>query len=75
MERYIGLDAHAESCTLVVVSPTGRRLRQEVVETNGAALKQALRAIPAPKRVCLEEGTQICGGHRYVAAGVSICRR
>jgi len=58
MERYIGLDAHAESCTLVVVSPTGRRLRQEVVETNGAALKQALRAIPAPKRVCLEEGTQ-----------------
>jgi transposase len=58
MERYIGLDVHAESCTLVVVSGTGRRLRQEVVETNGAALKQALRAIPGPKRVCLEEGAQ-----------------
>jgi len=58
MERYIGLDVHAESCTLVVVSGTGKHLKQEVVETNGAALKQALRAIPGPKRVCLEEGTQ-----------------
>jgi transposase len=58
MERYIGLDVHAESCTLVVVSGTGKQLRQQVVETNGAALKQALRAIPRPKRICLEEGIQ-----------------
>lgn len=58
MEGYIGLDVHAQSCTLAVVSGTGRRLKQEVVETNGAALKQALRAIPSPKKICLEEGTQ-----------------
>jgi len=58
MERYIGLDVHAESCTLVVVSGTGKQLKREVVETNGAALKQALREIPGPKRVCLEEGAQ-----------------
>jgi hypothetical protein len=58
MERYIGLDVDAESTTLVVVSQTGRKLRQEVVETNGAALKQALRAIPGRKRLCLEEGAQ-----------------
>jgi predicted NBD/HSP70 family sugar kinase len=58
MKRYIGLDVHAESCTLVVVSETGRQLRQEVVDTNGAALKQALRSISGAKRVCLEEGTQ-----------------
>jgi transposase len=58
MERYIGLDVHAESTTLVVLSETGRKLRQEIVETNGAALKQALRAIPGPKRLCLEEGAQ-----------------
>jgi transposase len=56
MERYIGMDVHAESCTLVVLSGAGKHLRQEVVETNGAALKQALRAIPGPKRICLEEG-------------------
>jgi predicted NBD/HSP70 family sugar kinase len=61
MERYIGLDVHAESTTLVVVSQTGRTLRQEVVETNGAALRQALlRAIPGPKRLCLEE---VATGH------------
>lgn len=58
MERYIGLDVHAQSCTLVVVSGTGKQLKQEVLETNGAVLKQALRAIPGPKRVCLEEGSQ-----------------
>jgi transposase len=58
MERYIGLDVHAQSCTLVVLSATGKQLKQEVVETNGAALKQVLRAIPGEKRICLEEGTQ-----------------
>jgi len=58
MERYIGLDVHAQSCTLVVVSGTGRQLKQQIVETNGAALKQALRAIPGTKRICMEEGTQ-----------------
>lgn len=26
MERYIGLDAHASSCTLAVVGPSGKRL-------------------------------------------------
>lgn len=56
MERYIGLDVHAESCTIVVVSGTGKHLRKEVVETNGAALRHALRAIPRPKQICLEEG-------------------
>lgn len=58
MERYIGLDAHAQSCTLAVMSGTGKRVRLQVVETNGAALKQALRVIAGTKRVCLEEGTQ-----------------
>jgi len=58
MERYIGLDVHAESCTLAVVGPTGKRLKVEVVGTNGAELKQAMRAIPGTKRLCLEEGTQ-----------------
>ncbi len=58
MERYIGLDVHAQSCTLAVVSSAGKRLGLHVVETNGAALKQALAAIPGNLHVCLEEGTQ-----------------
>jgi hypothetical protein len=34
MERYIGLDAHASSCTLAVVDASGKRLGSHVVETN-----------------------------------------
>ena len=33
MDRYIGLDAHASSCTLAVVGPSGKRLGSLVVRT------------------------------------------
>ena len=58
MERYIGLDAHGASCTFGVIGPSGRKLRQDVVETSGAALVEYLRRIPGRKHLCLEEGTQ-----------------
>jgi len=57
MTRYIGLDAHATTCTLAVVGPSGRRLGSQVVETNGAALIAAVKTIPGPRHLCLEEGT------------------
>ena len=34
MERYLGLDAHAASCTLAVISEKGRKLRDFPVETE-----------------------------------------
>src|SRR5918911_85710 len=46
MDRYIGLDVHSQTCTLAVLGPTG------------PALIQAVRAIPGPKHICIEEGTQ-----------------
>ena len=55
MERYIGLDAHASSCTLAVVGPSGKRLGSHVVETNARALIEVLRGIPRNRHVCLEE--------------------
>lgn len=58
MERYIGVDVHAQSCTLAVVSAAGKRLGLQVVETAGAALKQAIVMIPGNRHICLEEGTQ-----------------
>ena len=58
MERYIGLDGHAVSCTLGVISETGKRLKEIVVETNGEALVEAIRMIPGRKHLALEEGTQ-----------------
>jgi hypothetical protein len=58
MERYVGLDSHARSCTLGVMSPSGERLKSVVVETNGSALIEAVRGIAGRVHVCLEEGTQ-----------------
>jgi len=57
MDRYVGLDAHAETCTLAVMSPTGRRLTSRVVETNGRALVEAIGGISGQLHLCLEEGT------------------
>ncbi len=57
MDRYIGLDAHASSCTLGVTGPGGKRLGSHVVETNAQALIEVLRSIPGPRHLCLEEGT------------------
>jgi transposase len=57
MDRYIGLDAHASSCTLGVVGPSGKHLGSHVVETNARALIEVLRGIPKSRHVCLEEGT------------------
>jgi len=58
MHRFIGLDAHSESCTLAVVGPSGKRLKSVVVETNGRALLDAIQAIPGHLHVCMEEGEQ-----------------
>ena len=58
MERYIGLDVHLQSCTLVVLGPSGRRLSSTVIETNGRQLIQAVKQVPGEKHLCLEEGTQ-----------------
>ena len=56
MERYIGLDAHAQSCTLAVMSPSGRRSKELVVETRAKELREAIGAIAGNKHLCMEEG-------------------
>jgi transposase len=58
MERYIGLDAHAPSCTIAVISQAGKRLKDFPVETNGQALVEAVRTIPGQKHLVFEEGLQ-----------------
>ena len=58
MERYIGMDVHAASCTLAVILETGRKLRDFPVETNGQALVEAIRMIPGHKHLVFEEGLQ-----------------
>ena len=41
MKRYIGLDAHASSCMLGVVGPSGKRLGSHVVELVVAGVRES----------------------------------
>ena len=66
MDRYLGLDVHAESCTLAVIGPSGKRLKSVVVETNGHALVEAVRSIPGRIHLCMEEGTQSAWLHELL---------
>ena len=56
MQRYLGIDAHSRSSTVYVMSAAGKKVRQDVVETNGQALIGHLAQIPGQLHVCLEEG-------------------
>lgn len=58
MDRYIGLDVHAASTTVAVMGPTGKHVKEQVVETNGKALIEALKLVSGRRHVCLEEGAQ-----------------
>ena len=55
MERYIGMDVHAESCSLCVLDGQGRQIRRDVVETNGKALVSYLKQLPGRLHLCFEE--------------------
>jgi transposase len=57
MQRYIGIDVHNQSCTFAVMGPSGKRLREATVETNGETLTDFVRTIAGHKYVCIEEGT------------------
>jgi transposase len=57
MHRYIGIDVHSESCTFAIMGPTGKRLRESTLETNGKVLVDFVRSIAGDKHICIEEGT------------------
>lgn len=51
MDRYIGLDAHASSCTVAVIGTSGRKLQHQVIETNAKALITFIRTVPRNRRL------------------------
>lgn len=55
MERYIGIDAHKESCTISVIGPTGKVIRERAVETSAKALIEVIKDVRGTRRLCLEE--------------------
>ena len=57
MERYIGIDVHRDSSTICVLSAAGKRVRRDIVETNGLTLVSYIRKLSGTLHVCIEEGT------------------
>jgi hypothetical protein len=58
MERYIGLDVHASSCTAAIIDGRGKRLGSQVIETSGRSLVEFFKIQPGRVHLCLEEVTQ-----------------
>lgn len=56
MDRFIGIDVHAQTCTLAVMGPSGKHLKETVVETSAKTLRETLRSIAGTRHVCMEEG-------------------
>jgi transposase len=56
MRRYLGGDVHSTTCTFAQLGADGRRLRQDVIETNGRALVEYVRSVPGEVHLCIEEG-------------------
>lgn len=71
MDRYVGVDGHAQTCTLAVMSSTGKRLTSKVVETSERLLIDAVRGIGGDVHLCLEEGAQSAWLHEILSPHVS----
>jgi transposase len=70
MERYIGIDVHARSCTVAAMGASGKRLGVDVVETRGEALIESVKKFQGHRYVCIEEGTQSEWIHELLAPHV-----
>ncbi len=55
MDRYIGIDVHRDSSTVVVLNAKGKRTRRDVVDTNGRTLVRYLQQLSGTLHVCIEE--------------------
>lgn len=55
MERFIGIDIHAASCSLVAVDQGQKIVARAVVPTRAPALIHALKGLGGRRQVCIEE--------------------
>ena len=58
MEKYIGIDVHATSCTAAVVNAQGKRVGTHVLATSGVALVEFLKTQAGTIHLCIEGETQ-----------------
>jgi hypothetical protein len=71
MDRYIGLDVHAQTTTLAVMSAKGKHLTEKVIETHGKLLVETIGSMAGDLHVCLEEGMHAEWIHELLARRVA----
>ncbi|MEQ9320918.1 MAG: transposase [Polyangiaceae bacterium] len=74
MSRFIGLDVHTQSCTAVVLGPSGRKLCQRVLETDARVLMEFVRSLRRPRYLCMEEGTLSAWLYEMLEPATDGCR-
>ena len=57
-EKYVGMDVHQASTTVVVHDERGKCLMELVIETKAETIRDFLRGVSGNVHVALEEGTQ-----------------
>ena len=55
--KYIGLDVHKESISIVVMNSVGKVVMECVIETKASTILQFIDGLRGDVRVTLEEGT------------------
>ena len=56
-EKYIGMDAHRDSTTAVVLDPHGKLLMEVTLRTEASALLDFVRGLSGTLHLTFEEGT------------------
>jgi predicted NBD/HSP70 family sugar kinase len=60
MDRYIGLDVHAQTTTLAVMSAKGKHVTEKVIETHGKLLVETIGSMAGDLHVCLRPSLRLC---------------
>jgi hypothetical protein len=55
--KYIGLDVHQATISVVVLDSTGHLVMESIIETKAATILQLIHGLRGSLHVTLEEGT------------------
>lgn len=57
-EKYVGMDVHQASTTVVVLDERGKCVMESIIETKAETIRDLLKGISGGVQVAFEEGTQ-----------------
>jgi transposase len=75
-EKYVGMDVHQASTTVVVLDDRGKCVMESIIETKAGTIRDLLKGVSGGVHVALEEGTQAAWLYEIVrplVAEVIVC--